>query len=150
MTSSSAENSQPEEFEMSPSERMGDRAASRIAGGGETHKTQRALASIVLGFELIVVFLVGLTVFGLEIVTPAYLGIIGGLIMCAIIVVALGIMRRGRAGIWLGWAIHAVYFIAGALLLPIIFVGVVFTALWAFCMIRGAQIDRERARALAD
>lgn len=135
---------------MSPSERMGDRAATRIAGASGTKKTQKALASVVLGFELIVVFLVGLTVFGLRAVDPPELGIYGGAGMAALIIVALALMRRGDVGLWLGWAIHAAYFIAGIVLIPAIFVGLVFGALWIFCMIRGAQVDRARQQFAAE
>ena len=107
-------------------------------------KTQRALASIVLGFELIVVFLIGMTVFGLGILEPRELGIWGGLGLCALIVVALGLMRFGRVGIVLGWVVHGLVLLSGIVLPMALVVGVIFTALWIYCMVKGAQIDRTR------
>lgn len=145
---------QPERDELwlSPSETFAHNSAMRVAGAAgdpAAAKTQRALASIVLGFELIVVFLIGMTVFGLSLLEPAELGIWGGLSLCALIVVALATMRFGRVGIVLGWIVHALM-LASAFVLPMaLIVGLIFTALWVYCMVRGARIDRSRAQWIA-
>lgn len=130
-------------FELTPSEQRVDRAASSLAGTSEK-STQKSLASIVLGFELFVVFLAGLTVFGLRLVEPPELGIYGGIAVCVFIIITLGVMRRGMIGIWFGWALHLLYFVAGFILPATLFVSLVFTALWVYCMVKGAQIDRDR------
>jgi hypothetical protein len=58
-------------------------------------------------------------------------------------------MRLGRAGIILGWIVHALM-LATAILLPMaLIVGLLFTGLWIYCMVKGAQIDRNRAAWLA-
>lgn len=130
-------------FELTPAEQRVDRAASSLAGTSEK-STQKSLASIVLGFELFVVFLAGLTVFGLRLVEPPELGIYGGIAVCVFIIITLGVMRKGMIGIWFGWALHLLYFAAGFILPATLLVSLVFTALWVYCMVKGAQIDRDR------
>lgn len=134
------------ELELSPSETFAHNTAMRVSGGARdgAMKTQRALASIVLGFEMIVVFLIGMTVFGLGLLEPPELGIWGGVGLVVVIIVALGLMRVGRVGIYLGWAVHALMLLSAIVLPMAIVVGVIFTALWVYCMVRGARIDRER------
>ncbi len=140
------------EFELSPSETMAHNAALRVSGaarGESAAKTQRALASVVLGFELIVVVLIGLAIFGLSLLEPRELGlwIAGGLAFLCVL--ALSLMRFGSLGIWLGWGVH-LCMLATAFILPMsIVVGALFTALWVYCMVKGRQIDRERAAWLA-
>ncbi|WP_336650951.1 MULTISPECIES: DUF4233 domain-containing protein [unclassified Leucobacter] len=135
-----------EELQLSPSETMAHNSAMRVAGARRgTQSTQKALASIVLGFELIVVVLIGLSLFGLGTLEPRELGLVIGGGLGLLIIVALGVMRVGRVGIIIGWVVHALM-LATAILLPMaLLVGLVFTALWVYCMVKGAQIDRDRA-----
>jgi hypothetical protein len=146
---SAASDNEPE-LVLSPSETLGAGAAMHLAGGRTAKRsTQRALASIVLGFELFVVFLAGMTVFGLGSIEPRELGIWGGLALCALILVALGTMRLGKVGLWLGWLIHVLMFAAGFVLPPFLFVAAIFTALWIYCMVVGARLDRQSTRLTA-
>lgn len=143
-----------DELRLSPSETVAHNAAMRVAGAGEVGdeidaKTQRALASITIGFELIVVVLIGLAIFGLGLLEPRELGlwIAGGLAFACVL--ALCLMRFGKIGIWLGWAVHALM-LATAFIMPMaLVVAMLFTALWVYCMIKGAQIDRDRRAHLA-
>ena len=136
-----------DELQLSPSETVAHNAAMRLSGAGRgevADKTQRALASITLGFELIVVVLIGLAIFGLSLLEPRELGlwIAGGLALACVL--ALGCMRVGKVGIWLGWLVHALM-LATAFILPAsLLVSLLFTALWVYCMVKGAQIDRQR------
>lgn len=136
------------ELQLSPSETFAHNTAMRVSGAntlaGMASKTQRALASIVLGFELIVVFLIGMTIFGLGITEPRELGIIGGVGLCVVIILALAFMRVGKVGIWIGWAVHALMLLSAIVLPMALVVGLIFTALWVYCMVRGARIDRDR------
>lgn len=137
-----------EELVLSPSEAMGAGAAMHLAGGRSARRsTQRALGSIVLGFELFVVFLAGMTVFGLGVIEPRELGIWGGLTLCAVILVALGTMRIGKVGIVIGWAAHGLMFLAGFVLPPSLIIFAIFAALWCYCMVVGARLDRQSAAA---
>lgn len=139
------------EFELSPSESAAHNAAMRIAGatGGVEAKTQRALASITLGFELIIVVLIGLAIFGLALLEPRELGLLigGGLALGC--VVALALMRVGNVGIAIGWVVHALMLATAFILPAAIVVALLFTALWVFCLLKGRQIDRERSAWLA-
>ncbi|WP_228407041.1 MULTISPECIES: DUF4233 domain-containing protein [Leucobacter] len=144
------ENDSDDDLKLSPSETMAHNSAMRISGARRgAQSTQKALASIVLGFELIVVVLIGLSLFGLSVLEPRELGLYIGGGLGLLIIVALGIMRLGRAGIILGWIVHALM-LATAILLPMaLIVGLLFTGLWIYCMVKGAQIDRNRAAWLA-
>ena len=136
------------ELEFSPSEAMAHNAAMRVAGAADPRvqaKTQRALASITLGFELIVVVLIGLAIFGLGLLEPRELGIwiAGGL--AATCLLGLALMRFGRVGIVIGWIVHVLMFATAIIIPTALIVAILFTALWIYCMIKGAQIDRGRA-----
>lgn len=136
-----------DELQLSPSEAAAHNAAMRLSGAGRgdvAAKTQRALASITIGFELIVVVLIGLAIFGLSLLEPRELGlwISGGLALVCLL--SLGFMRVGKIGIWLGWGVH-VLMLSTAFILPAsLVVSLLFTALWVYCMVKGAQIDRQR------
>lgn len=137
--------SQEPDFEMSPSERRAHSLATSASGKGKT-STTKTLASIVLGFELFVVFLVGLTMFGLGVFNPPWVGLAVGGGVCLLIIIALGVMRVKNFGVVLGWAIHLLYFFAGFFLVSTLIIAIIFTALWVFCIIKGRNIDLNRER----
>lgn len=116
---------------------------------GAPRSTQKSLASVVLGFELIIVFLGGLTIFGLYALEPRELGIVIGLVLAALIMLALALMRT-RFGISLGW-IAQIGMLSTGFALPGLFVaGGLFFGLWIYCMVVGKRIDAERANRAAD
>lgn len=138
------------ELRLSPSETMAHNSAMRLAGARRgPRSTQKALASIVLGFELIIVVLIGLTLFGLSVLEPRELGLVIGGGLAAVIVLGLATVRLGRIGIVIGWIVHALMLGTAILLPQALIVGLLFTALWIYCMIKGAQIDRARLQWLA-
>lgn len=138
------------ELQLSPSETMAHNSAMRISGARQgVTSTQKSLASIVLGFELIVVVLIGLTLYGLGTLEPRTLGLYLGGGLAVVIIVGLALMRRGRVGIMIGWIVHGLM-LATAILLPMaLIVGLLFTALWVYCMVKGSQMDRDRAAWIA-
>lgn len=107
----------------------------------------QSLASIVLGFELIVVFLAALVNFGLPTAGLVSFGQVGALvsggIVCLLIVVTLGLLRYPFA-LWLGWAVQLLLLLAGFLNPVMFFVGALFAAMWTYAMISGARIDRSK------
>ena len=134
-----------EELVLSPSEAAAHDSAMRISGANSGERsTRKALASIVLGFELIIVVLIGLTIFGLGITDPRWLGLAIGGVLAVVALAGLALMRKGRVGINIGWALHVLMLASGFLVPAAFFVGLVFTALWVFCMVKGAKIDRDR------
>jgi hypothetical protein len=104
---------------------------------------QRSLGSIVLGFELVVVFLGALVIFGLKALPAAYaLG--GGAVLVALMIVTIPLLRY-RWGLVLGWVLQAIVIAAGFLVPMMFIVGAIFAALWAYCMVTGARLDRTNA-----
>ncbi|QJU53283.1 DUF4233 domain-containing protein [Herbiconiux sp. KACC 21604] len=104
---------------------------------------RQSLGAIVLGFESVVMFFAALVVFGLK-VLPAPLALGGGAVLC-VLLLASTVLLRYRWGYALGWALQAVI-AATCILVPMLaIVAVVFIGLYAFCMIKGGQIDRQKA-----
>ncbi|WP_232755835.1 DUF4233 domain-containing protein [Leucobacter sp. PH1c] len=142
-------NDEPE-LRLSPSETVAHNSAMRISGARRgPQSTQKALASIVLGFELIVVVLIGLTLFGLGTLEPRELGLYLGGGLAVVIIAGLIGMRFGRVGITLGWVVHGLMLLTAVLLPMALIVGILFTALWVYCMVKGSQMDRDRAAWIA-
>ncbi|QWT22940.1 DUF4233 domain-containing protein [Subtercola sp. PAMC28395] len=117
------------------------------AGRGRGPRRQRSvresLASIVLGFESVIMFLATLAVFGLKALPPfAALG--GGAALCILLLATIPLLSR-PIGIVMGWTLQALI-LASALLVPLmLIVAVLFGTMWIYCMIKGARIDRENA-----
>ncbi|MDT0157443.1 DUF4233 domain-containing protein [Microbacterium sp. ARD32] len=102
------------------------------------------LGAIVLGFEAIVVFLAGLTVYGLGVLpasVPDWWGIVGGGALAVAMIVLSGAIARPGA-IAVGWMLQALV-LASALLVPAIaLVALVFGGMWGYATIVGARMDR--------
>ncbi|MCU1476716.1 MAG: hypothetical protein JWQ64_1409 [Subtercola sp.] len=107
---------------------------------------QESLGSIVLGFEFIVMFLAALVVFGLH-KLPPLVALGGGGLLCVLLLAVIPLLRR-PAGFVIGWVLQAII-LASAIFVPqMLIVAIPFGGMWAYCMIRGARIDRDN-RALA-
>lgn len=113
---------------------------------------RESLTSIVLGFESIIVFLGGLVVYGLR-ALPAPLepwwGIVAGVVLAVAAVLISGTVRH-RWGIALGWALQAVIALGGFLVPALVFVALVFGALYAYATIKGGELDRRNAQRVAE
>lgn len=104
------------------------------------------LAPIVLGFESIVVFLAGLTVFGLKALpsgVPQWWGIAGGAIVGLACIVVAGMITRPWA-ITAGWVLQAIIAVSAILVPAILLVVVIFGGMWAYATIMGARLDARR------
>ncbi|KQX06879.1 MULTISPECIES: DUF4233 domain-containing protein [unclassified Leifsonia] len=106
---------------------------------------KRSLASIVLGFELIVVFLAALVNYGLPTAGLVSIGpvaaLVSGGVVCLLIIITLGLLRYPFAYV-LGWIVQALILLAGFLNPGMFFVGAIFAAMWTYAMISGGRIDR--------
>lgn len=125
------------------------RARSRRPRSAQPHSVlrssvQRSLGSIVLGFELIVVFLGALVIFGLK-ALPAGWALGGGAAMVVAMAATVALLRF-RWAFAVGWILQLIVVASGLLNAVLFIVGVLFTALWAYCMITGARLDRQSAR----
>ena len=112
---------------------------------------RESLASVVLGFESVVVFLGGLVVFGLgalpEPIADGW-GIAGGSLLALLMVFTVPFLRH-TWGIATGWALQAVVAL-GAFLVPALgLVALVFGAMYAYATIKGGELDRRNARRAA-
>lgn len=101
------------------------------------------LAPIVLGFEAIVVFLVGLTIFGLK-TLPAgveqWWGIVAGAVMGLACIVVAGMITKPWA-ITAGWVIQVIIALAAFLVPAVLLVVLIFGGMWAYATIVGARLD---------
>jgi hypothetical protein len=103
---------------------------------------KRALASIVLGFELVVVFLGALVLFGLGSLPPA-VALGGGAALCIVMLATIALLRYPFAYA-IGWAVQGIIILSGIFNPALFVVGAIFAALWTYCMISGTRIDRQK------
>jgi hypothetical protein len=104
------------------------------------------LAPIVLGFEAIVVFLVGLTLFGLK-ALPAgieqWWAIVGGAVLALACIVIAGMITRPGA-IAAGWIVQIIVALAAIPVPAVLLVVLIFGGMWAYATIVGARMDARR------
>lgn len=103
----------------------------------------RVLCSAVLSFEAVLMLLSILVLNGFSVLSAPWAAAIGSG-MAAGCVVAVGLLR-GRGGYGMGHVLQGAIVAVGFLALPILFVGLVFAALWVTAYLMGIRIDRERA-----
>jgi hypothetical protein len=114
-----------------------------VAGVRRERGVRESLGTIVLGIELVVVFLASLVLNGLG-ALPSGLALGGGGLLLLVMIVAIGTLRW-PIGVVLGWLVQLTV-LAGGLLVPDLYiVGALFLAFWAYCMIVGGRIDRQKA-----
>lgn len=114
---------------------------------------RQSLAAIVLGFEIIVVFLAALVVWGLaqgdaalgvESPLPPWVALVAGGIIILGLIATIGLLRFDWA-YTLGWVLQ-VLIVASGFINPAMFVvGALFGGMWWYCMVAGSRIDRQRA-----
>ncbi|PJJ63451.1 DUF4233 domain-containing protein [Compostimonas suwonensis] len=107
---------------------------------------RQTLGSIVLGFESIVVFLAALVLFGLKNL-PAGVALGGGIGLAVVMLLTVGLLRFPWAFV-VGWVLQGIVLLAGFVNPVMFFVGAVFTAMWAYAMVKGSQIDRQKETAV--
>ena len=111
-----------------------------------------SLASIVLAFEAVVVFLAGLVIYGLKALPagiPPWWGIVAGSVV-AVLMILLGRFLRHDWAIVAGWALQVVVALGAFLVPAIALVALIFGGMWAYATIKGASLDRRNARLAAE
>ncbi len=104
------------------------------------------LAPIVLGFEAIVVFLVGLTIFGLRQLPAGFepwWGIVGGGVLALACIAIAGMITKPWA-IPAGWVVQAIVALSAFFVPAILLVVLIFGGMWAYATIGGARLDARR------
>ncbi|KQM83406.1 DUF4233 domain-containing protein [Agromyces sp. Leaf222] len=129
-------------------------AEPRAAAAASAPRSVRAsLASIVLGFELLVVFLAALVIWGLTpddggaFGLPRWAPLVAGGVVIVLMIATIGLLRH-RWAYLLGWVVQALILLAGFLNPGMFFIGALFGGIWTYCMIVGERIDREKAAAV--
>lgn len=103
----------------------------------------RVLCSAVLSFEAVLMLLSILVLNGFSALSEPWAAATGGG-MAAACVVAAGMLGR-PGGYGLGHVLQVAIIAIGFLALPILFMGLVFAALWVTAYMMGIRIDHERA-----
>lgn len=130
-----------------------DSAAAAAANAAPPRSVRQSLGAVVLGLEVLVVFLAALVIWGLaqgdvEGALPSWVALAAGGVIILALIATIGLLRFDWAYV-LGWAIQ-VLIVASGFLNPAMFVvGALFGGMWWYCMVAGARIDRERAAAAA-
>jgi hypothetical protein len=126
----------------------GSRVTDTPAPRARRRRTLReSLGSIVLAFELVIVFLGALVLFGLGALPPA-IALGGGATIIVVMILAIATLRW-PIGVVLGWIVQLTVVAAGFLVPAFFIVGAIFTAMWTYCMIAAARIDRNQRAASA-
>ncbi|WP_353114727.1 DUF4233 domain-containing protein [Microbacterium sp.] len=110
------------------------------------------LGPMILGFESLVVFLAGLTVFGLKALPggmPQWWGIVGGAVVAVAMIAVAGMITRPWA-VAAGWTLQAVVALSAFLVPAIALVVLIFGGLWGYATIMGPRIDARVAAAQAE
>ena len=104
------------------------------------------LAPIVLGFEAVVVLLVGFTIFGLSALPDGvapWWAIVGGVVVALAMVAVAGMITRPWA-ISVGWVLQGIVALSAIFEPTILLVALVFGGMWAYATIMGARVDARR------
>ena len=140
----------PDPADGSASDQASGAASEPVQGQGPAPRCVRqSLASIVLGFETIVVFLAALVIWGLaptengSLGLPPWVALAAGGVLILGLIATIGLLRYPWA-FTLGWVLQVLILAAGLLNPAMYFVGVLFGGLWWDCMVVGARIDRDR------
>ncbi|MBB5744426.1 hypothetical protein HD600_002923 [Microbacterium ginsengiterrae] len=101
------------------------------------------LAPVVLGFEAVIVLLVGFTIFGLRSLPdgiPPWWAIIGAAIVAIAMVAVAGMITKPWA-IAAGWVLQVVVALSAFFVPATLLVVLVFGGMWAYATIMGARLD---------
>ena len=110
---------------------------------------RQTLGTMVLAFEVIVVFLAALVIWGLAPTEnstfdlPPWVALAAGGVLILGLIVTIGLLRFSW-GFIVGWVLQVLIIAAGFLNPAIFIVGAIFGGMWWYGMIAGARIDRNR------
>jgi len=115
----------------------------------EPRSLRQTLASILLTFEIVVVFLAALVIWGLAPTEnstfglPPWVALAAGGVLIIALIATIGLLRHPWAYA-VGWALQGIIIAAGFLNPAMFFVGALFGGMWWYAMVAGARIDRNR------
>ncbi|MDY6055133.1 DUF4233 domain-containing protein [Micrococcus sp.] len=107
----------------------------------------RALfTSTVLCLEAVLLFFLGMTLFGLHRGEPVAPWFAGGFAALALVAVLTCALVRRPVGIAIGWALQAVLVVSGVWESSMLVIGPLFALTWWYAVTKGEQLDRENVR----
>jgi MFS family permease len=104
--------------------------------------TRVMFASVLLTLQALALVFAGLAMFGLR---GRFHGGVPALVLCLILAVVMILacaFVKKPWGIGLGWVLQVLTLALGILEPAMYLVGVAFLAMWAYCIIKGGQMDR--------
>lgn len=114
---------------------------------------KRSLGAIILGFEVIVLFLGSLTLYGMNATAslglPAWWALVFGAVLILLSLLAIALMPR-PIGFGLGWAVQVIVLLGAVLNLMLAVVGAMFLAMWWYGMRTGGRLDARDRGILAE
>lgn len=130
--------------------RVSDTTPEPAAGSARTPRSARqTLGTMVLAFEVIVVFLAALVIWGLAPTEnstfdlPPWVALAAGGVLILGLIATIGLLRFSW-GFILGWVLQVLIIAAGFLNPAMYVVGAIFGGMWWYGMLAGARIDRNR------
>lgn len=124
-------------------------AAAGTGGARPARSLRRSLASVLLTFELVIIFLAALVIWGLSredggpFGLPTWVPLAAGGVLILLTLATIALLRFEWAYA-VGWALQVLIIAAGLLNPAMYLIGAIFGGMWAYCMIVGARIDRAR------
>ena len=116
-------------------------------GTRRRRRSVRALfTSTVLMLEAVLLFFLGLMLFGMHRDEPGAWWFVAGYAALALVAVLTCALVRRPVGIAIGWAIQAVLLASGFWEYSMFVVGALFTLTWGYAVIKGGSMDVENAR----
>lgn len=95
-----------------------------------------------LSIEIIIIFIAGMTAYGLKMAPVMHVGITAG-VVAALCLLALGLAKR-PIGLGLAAAVQVLLVLSGFFIPTMWFLGAVFAVIWIVGVILGRKIDREK------
>lgn len=108
--------------------------------------SKRALASIVMSFESIVVFFATLAAFGLKVAPTQWVWGIG--ISMSILLILTPAILGKPGGYAFGWLLQILIVASGFWVWGMFIIGAILMGMWIWAMIAGGTIDKARANYL--
>lgn len=105
------------------------------------------LGSILIVFEVVMIFLAALALFGLKALPPA-IAFGGGSLFIVLFVLGVYLLRKPW-GAWYVLGLQIALTLAGFIHGAMFVVGGLFLATWIYCQYQGTKIDAERAPVIA-
>ncbi len=119
-----------------------------MSNAKSSKSTKRALGSILMAFEALVVFFATLVAFGTKALGPgnenAVIVWIVGLTIAILLIVTPAFLGKPGSYVW-GWFLQISLVFLGIWVPLMYFIGGVFICLWCWAMIAGSIIDKARA-----